>query len=161
MNKHIPFIIVFFITFATSYCMAAEYERLTVDLDGDNKPEVIVMSTLGTGDFQDFTVRIKDATYTDKFFAVDGNLPELDIITVDYKRPTRQLLIKTSEPAWCNFHLLSYSSHRLYSLLKFKSDGDCVSPQPHGNGTLSVSNWQGVGGRWKPINLIQQEQNWF
>lgn len=147
MTKIFQFIIVIFIFLASSLCIAGEYVRFNVDVDGDNKPESIVMSTSGSGDFQDFTVRINDSTYTDKFFAVDGILPELHIIAIDYKRSSRQLLIKTGEPAWCNFHLLSYFNHKLYSLLKFKSDGDCVGPQPHGNGTLSVNNWQGFW--WK------------
>lgn len=153
MTKLFQFLIVLCISAASSLCIAAEYARFTVDIDGDKKPELIVMSISGSGDFQDFTVRINDATYTDKFFVVDGNLPELHIIATDYNRSSRQLLIKTSEPAWCNFHLLSYSNHKLYYLLKFKSDGDCESPQPHGNGTLSVKHWEGFWWRVETYRL--------
>jgi hypothetical protein len=147
MIKLLQFLAVSFMCFVSALCIAAEYEKLTVDIDGDKKPEIITMSTSGSGAFQDFTIRINEATYTDKFFTVDGNFPELHIIGIDYKRTSRQLLVKTFEPSWCNFHLLSYSNNKLYTLLKFQSDGDCIGPQPLGNGTLSVRTWQGFW--WK------------
>jgi hypothetical protein len=153
MTKFLQFVFALSLCFIASFCAAAEYERLIADIDGDKTPEVIVLSTSGAGDFQDFTIRIGEAAYSDKFFAVDGVLPELRIISIDWNRPSRQLVVKTSEAASCNFHILSYTNHKLYLLLKFISDSDCVSPQPHGNGTIDVQFWEGFWWRIETYRL--------
>jgi hypothetical protein len=123
--------------------VAADYQRLHADLDGDGKFEIVVLSTAGSGDFHTFSVQIGAETYAAKFFAVERDLPQLSLIVIDRRSLFRQLLVTTFEAASCNYHILGYSHGKLFSLLQFSSDGDCDVPQAHGNGTLSVKTWEG------------------
>ena len=136
------------------FCIAADYVQMTVDLDGDKKPEVVVASITGSGVIQKFTIRIGAANYTDEFFAEDGDLPELRIISINRKESQKQLLVTSIDAAGYSYHLLAYVDHKLIALLKSSSVSP-ASPESIGNGNLTVSSWEGF---WKRREIYHLEQ---
>lgn len=130
---------------ASTPCLAAEIQRLHIDLDGDKKPEIIRISTAPAAEDwrKRFIVRIGASKYTNDFFSADGDLPDVRVVYIDRNRSQHQLLIGTPEAGSCIFHLLAYSPKKLIPLLRFDSGPNCRPPQPLGNGKVSVTTWQG------------------
>lgn len=122
--------------------LAGEYEHRTVDLSGSGHQDTVIMSTSGSGDFQDFTLAIREVTIHGKYFAVDGDVPELSIIRIDRATNERQLLVRADQAASCIFHVIGYVKLRLIPLLTVDQGPDCKEPQPNGNGTITVNTWQ-------------------
>lgn len=131
---------------------AGEIARLYTDLDGDGKPETVILSVSGKGDFRDFRVSIGKATYEEKFFAVFGEFPELKAVRIDQDRKLRQLQVTTYGPSSCDYHLLSYVGRKLVLLIKTSSEGCDEEPYPQGNGRLSIGTWMGF---WDRNDLYQ------
>lgn len=146
MNSRYYIITALVLGLLSTHGFAADYTQLDADLDGDNKPETIVASTSDTDsnsdEYRKFSIRVGSATYTGEYFAVDGDLPKLTVVTLDKNRSSRQLLIKMQEPISCEYHVIAYSSKNLIPLLKFKTDGGC-KVQLHGDGILGVTFWEG------------------
>ena len=132
---------------------AADYLRMTADLGGKGKPETIVVTTGKTGEFREFVVRIGAARYKGKFFAAEGDLPDVRIIAISRASPRRQILVTTSEPTSCNHYVLSYARGRIIPLLETQSGANCAAPQPNGNGTLTVGTWAGFWTRHQTYRL--------
>ncbi len=142
--KHLP-LIALLIGLAASSVYAGEIQRLRVDLDGDGVLDLVHLSTSrAKEDWRKLlTVGISKSRYSDDYFAADGDIPEVRVIAIDRKRRERQLLVGTPEAGSCVFHLLSFTSKSLSLLLRFDSGPNCLPPTPQGNGTVSVSTWQG------------------
>jgi hypothetical protein len=130
---------------APTASIAGELYRLRVDLDGDRKVEIIEVSTTPAKDAWRSRVRVKigAAKYFAEFFSAESDLPDIRVVSIDRKRPQRQLLLETPEAGTCIYHLLSYVENKLVPLLRFDSGPTCQPPQPQGNGHVSVSTWQG------------------
>lgn len=149
MNSYFYLITALVLGLSSLHSSAADYTQLDVDLDGDKRPETIVasasVSDSGSEEYQKFSIRIGSETYTGRYYAVDGDLPTLTIIAIDQNRSSRQLLVKMQEPLSCEYHVLAYSAKKLIPLLQFQTDAGC-NAQPHGDGTLGVTTWEGF---WK------------
>ena len=139
----------------TLNCLAGEVARLKFDLDGDRQPEVIRLSVDGDGDFRQFSVSVRRSTYKGKYFAVEGDLPEVRSIKIDYRRPERQLLITAGQAASCDYHILAYSHGQLIPLLTSTSEGCEETPVSLGNGELEVQTWRGF---WKQRDRFRLNQ---
>ncbi len=150
MNKFIGSIFVFLgIAVISPFGFAEEIQRLQVDLNGDNKVDVISIEMAKTKDESRsrLTIRIGESIYSDDFFSADGDLPDVRVVAIDRKRYWRQLLVNTPEAGSCIFHVLAFSSQKLIRLLRYDSGPSCKAPIPLGNGQLSVSTWQGFWNR--------------
>jgi hypothetical protein len=150
MNSHFYIITALVIGLASPQISAADYTKLSVDLDGDKRPETIVASTPDTNsepeEYKKFSIRIGTSTYTGAYYAVDGDLPKLTVISLDHNLSSKQLLVRMQEPMSCEYHVLAYSSKLITPLLKFKTDGGC-DVQIQGDGTLGVNTWEGFWSR--------------
>jgi len=131
--------------FCSASVPAADFLRLTDDLDGDGKAEVISISVTGTGDFQKYSVRIGKAYYADEFFAVDGDLPQLSLVRMNASRKEKQILVTTIGPVDCRYELLSFHEGKLIHLLSHRSR-DCDKPQFDGSGAVETLSPEGF---WK------------
>jgi hypothetical protein len=150
MNRVNKTIFVFLsIAVISPFGFADEIQRLQVDLNGDNKVDIIsIETTQNTNEGRSrLTVRLGESIYSDDFFSADGDLPDVRIVAIDRKRSQRQLLISTPEAGSCIFHVLAFSSQKLIRLLRYDSGPSCNAPIPLGNGQLSVSTWQGFWNR--------------
>lgn len=135
--------------------VASEYLRLTVDLDGDGKSEVVTASTSGENDIQKYTVRVKGSIYDGEYFAAEGDLPQITTTRINYNSGIKQLLITTMGPASCDYDLLSFSQGKLISLMRTSSH-DCNAPKPLGNGKVEVLKWEGFWYRHEKYELDPQ-----
>lgn len=135
--------------------VANEYFRLAADLDGDNKTEIVTVSTSGTGDFQSYIVQVANATFSGNFFAVDGDLPEIKLTRVNGGHVRKLLLVTVPDPTACVYELLSFTQGRLVHLLKTSSK-DCDAPIPWGNGQIRLLKWEGFWKRPEIYDLDKQ-----
>ena len=78
---------------------AGELYRLRVDLGGDRKDEVIGVSTTPAKDAwrSRVSVRIGTAKYVTEYFSAESDLPDIRVVSIDRKRPQRQLLLETPD----------------------------------------------------------------
>mgnify|MGYP001587930375 FL=1 len=134
--------LLFVITIYSASATAAEYLRLTVDLDGDGSPEVVTASTAGTDDFQKYSVRAGAATFSGEFFAVDGNLPEVKPTQIGSSTKQKLLLISTLGPSACHYVILSFTQGKFFRLLDHDSK-HCKEPQSRDNGQIETVTWEG------------------
>jgi hypothetical protein len=146
MRSTSPLLLIALLIGLTINCAhAEEIQRLQVDLDGDGAPDLVLLSTSKAKDDwrKRLTVEISKSKYSDEYFAAEGDIPDIRVISIDRKRREHQLLVGTPEAGSCVFHLLSSTSKRLSLLLRFDSGPNCVPPTPLGNGKVSISTWQG------------------
>lgn len=130
--------------------------NLRVDLDGDMKPEVINVSTSPAKENwrRTFTVTVSQSHYAAEFYAVDGDIPELQYVAMlDWNRSKRQLLVSSPEPSGCVYHLLVYSSNKLIPLLKTDPDPNCKVPRLGANNSITVVKWEGFWNRSETYRL--------
>lgn len=116
-----------------------EHLRLAADLDGDGEQETIVLSTSGTAEFQRYWVRVRDAAFSEEFFALDG-LPKLKIIRINTSEKLSQLLVSTSGPVGCGYVILAFRQSKISRLLKHGNE--CEEPQIRSN-SVGTFNWEG------------------
>lgn len=117
--------------------------RLTVDLDGDGKADTVMMSTSGTDTFENYTVQVGDSKFTGKFFAEEGELPEINLLQVYQDGPgvKRLLLVTAPDPSDCTYEILSFAQGKLVHLLTTSSPG-CYRPITLPDGKVQVLTWQ-------------------
>lgn len=127
--------------------------RLTADLDGDNKPETVTLSTAVPEPFQEYSVRVGAATFSDKFF-VYGELPKIKFIRIDSSTKQKQILITTIEPAHNNYVVLSFTQGKFFRLLEFSSRGG-REPRVLGDG-LEIIIWESFWNRTERYTLNKQ-----
>lgn len=120
------------------------YLRMSVDLDGDGKADVITMSLSGDSDFRHYTVEVDGVNYNGKFFAADGELPALGLLNLYDSNNRRLLLVTSPGSSACNYELLSYSHGRLVHLLS--AGGPTCDMPAINNYHVTVLVWQGF---WK------------
>lgn len=133
---------------------ADEIARLSTDLDGDGKPEIVILTVSGQGDFRGFTVQVGAQHYSGEYFAALGEHPQVKIVAIDWKRPLRQLMVTTPATAsTCGYHLLAYANSRLTKLSFSQSEGCDEVPQPRGDGELDIGAWMGFWTRYDRYSL--------
>lgn len=120
---------------------AIESARLTEDLDGNAKPENIILTISGTGDFQRYTVRIGRASFDGKYFAVFGQRPKMKLIRIDSSTKKNQILLTVPSPVDCDYVVLAFLQDKLFHLLDHNSR-NCEEPRVHGDG-LETLSWLG------------------
>ena len=127
--------------------------RLIADLDGDNKSETVILSTAVPEPFQEYSVRVGAATFSDKFFAY-GELPKVKFIRIDSSTKQKQILISTFDPAACGYVVLSFTQGKFFRLLGHSSK-DCEEPRILGDG-MDISIWEGFWYRPERYTLNKQ-----
>jgi hypothetical protein len=156
---------------AASSAHAGEIQRLRLALNGNGVEDVVILKTSKANEDwrRRFTVEIARSKYSGDYFSADGDTPSVREIAIDRNRKERQLLVDTPEAGSCVFHILSFASKRLTSLLRFDSGPDCNPPVPQGNGTLRILTWQGFWNKnetlrlskdGKALVLEQQDKFW-
>lgn len=123
---------------------AKPYLRMAVDLNGDGKAEVVTLSLSGMGTFRHYTVRSGSSKYTNRFFAEDGELPEVSLLRLYGERGKRLLLVMAPDAAACNYELFSYVGGKLVHLLS-SATPTCDAPSINDR-QVTVLEWQGF---WK------------
>jgi hypothetical protein len=126
---------------------AGEILRLTADLDGDRKPELVTLSISGgKAEYKKFSLRVGNASHDGDYFAADGDVPQLALVRVDRNKLPHQLLVTTAAPDYCSYELLAFQKGKLKSLMKHGSKS-CVAPRALGDGRLEVLTWEGFWNR--------------
>lgn len=131
-----------------------ESARLTADLDGDTKPENIILSVSGTEDFRRYTVRTGHASFDGKYFAVSGDRPKMKLIRIDSSKKQNQLLLTIPSPADCGYVILAFYQDKFFNLLEHNSK-NCEEPRVDGGG-LETLTWLGFWDIPKRYTLNQQ-----
>lgn len=131
-----------------------EHTRLSADLDGDDKPETVSLSTSGTDDFRRYSVRAGAATFGGEFFAASGELPIMKIIQIDTSTKQNQLLITTPSPVDCGYVILALTQGKFLSLLEHNAK-NCEEPRARGN-ELETLTWEGFWNRPDRYTLDKQ-----
>ena len=127
--------------------------RLAADLDGDSKPETVILSTAAPNPYREYSVRVGAATFRDEFFA-DGELPKIKFIRIDSSAKQKQLLVTTSGPAGCGYAILAFTQDRFFRLLKH-STKHCQEPRVVGDG-LEIIVWESFWNRTERYTLNKQ-----
>lgn len=131
-----------------------EHVRLSADLDGDDKPETVILSTSGTGDFQRYSVRVGGAEFGGEFFAASGELPKIKIIQIDSSTKQKQLLATTPSPVDCGYVILSFTQDKFFRLLEHSSK-NCDEPRVRDK-QLEILVWEGFWNRQDRYTLDQR-----
>lgn len=134
-------IVLFGITIYFANEPAIESARLTADLDGDTKPENIVLSLSGTSDFRRYTVRTGHASFDGKYFAASGEQPKIKLIRIDSARIQNQLLLTIPSPVDCGYVILTFFQDKFFNMLEHNSK-NCEEPRVDGDG-LETLSWLG------------------
>jgi hypothetical protein len=137
-----------------------EISRISVDLDGDDKPEVITLSgtspeSPGLGEWGEYSVRVSGATHKGNFFSSEPVIPiekevTISIVQIDRSSPLKQILIRTMQPNWNKFELLAFIHGELVPLLDI---GSLSEPKIVGNGYVEAGNWEGFWERFDRYKL--------
>lgn len=133
---------------------AIESARLTADLDGDTKPENIILSLSGTEDFRRYTVQAGHASFDGKYFAVSGDRPKMKLIRIDSAKTQNQLLLTIPSPVDCGYVILAFYRDNFLNLLEHNSK-NCEEPQVVGDG-VETRSWLGFWDIPKRYTLNQQ-----
>jgi len=140
--------------FLSSGAIAADYFRLVTDIDGDGKPGTISASIIGSGDFQEYLIKVGNGEYRGQFFAALGDQPKIELARIRYTTGIKQILVTTSEPTYCNYTILSYINGKLVRLLEHPSH-QCDAPKFLGNGKIEVHTWEGFWDRKDRLDLSE------
>ncbi|MDD2699883.1 MAG: hypothetical protein PHH36_01470 [Sideroxydans sp.] len=146
MNSYCYMVFALVIGLTSIHASASDYAELSADLDGDKKPEIVVASVLDSDseaeEYKKFSIQIGNSNYAGAYYAADGELPKLTVVSLDRNLSSKQLLVKMQEPLSCEYFVLAYSSKQLIQLLKFQTGVGC-DVQINGDGTLGVPTWEG------------------
>ena len=123
------------------------------DLDGDNKPETVTLSTANPEPYREYSVRVGAATFRDEFF-VHGKLPIIKFIRIDSSTKQKQLLVTTFGPAGCGYVILAFTQDRFFRLLEHNTK-NCEEPRVLGDG-LEIIIWEGFWNRTERYTLNKQ-----
>ncbi len=127
---------------------ADEIAQWRVDLDGDRKPETVrIAVTPAKEDWRSVvTVTVDGQHFSTSFHSADGEIPNVWVVALDFKKPERQILVTTPEPASCLYELLGWHAGQLVRLLSFDGGPGCEAPEIRGLGDVITRTRE--GGFW-------------
>ena len=134
---------------AASAAHADDFARLQVDLDGDGKPETVVL-TVSPGKDEArsmLTVAIGEERFQTDFFSAQGETPGLRVLAIDSGKRWHQVLVTLPEPASCRYEVIGFHAGHLARMLTFDGGVQCAEPQVSSPGTLVTQTWVGFWSR--------------
>ena len=115
---------------------ARELLRLTIDLDGDNKPDLVTLTSAEENASDTYYLRVGSAPA--RSYQGGDDLPAIKPIQLDPAKKTTQLLVTHTWPGACYYHMLALQNKQVVSLLEI-STTECKRPTVLENGHVEVS----------------------